>query len=44
MIHVYSMEEGLAKQFTNADKTEGDFCHQKNPTFRAHWIVFNVLL
>lgn len=40
MIHVYSWEEVLANQFTNADKTEGILCRQKNPTFKTCFDVF----
>lgn len=35
MIHVCSMKEGLAKQFTKADKIEGDLCGQKTPNIQS---------
>lgn len=42
MIHVCSMKEALAKQFTKADKIEGDLCGQKKPQHSKHTGQFQV--
>lgn len=43
MVWAYSVKEALAKQFTNADMTEGDLRCPKNQAFKALWTALSDL-